>query len=250
MNSELVNSGVGLRRFAGYAMAPNQRGFCGPEDHERLRAYLGDGTADAGLAVLARAFDGPLPYLEVIAAANGLSDTFDPRVVEAYWLGNDLLDAVDPSTCADALLAAFEGEPTVDPRRIEATRAGATPHHGYHVLVTYPWIDFVAKGHASALDLLDSCRVRWGTITDLDGADVIVNVQPLEVGPAGVGMGAVRSLVVHPLIRPDGPDLHVGDQVSLHWDDLCDTLTSTEVDELAVRTGEVLQLVNRCLLGR
>lgn len=241
-------SPVGLRRFAGYAMAPNERGYCGPDDPELLRAYLRNGSADDGLAALARAFDGPLPYLQIIADATGIAEVFDPRVVEAYWLGNDLLDAVDPHVCAEALLVAFAGEPTVDPRRIVATRNGASPHHGYHVLVTYPWIDFVAKGHDSALDLLDSCRIRWGTVTAIDGTDVTVECPPLEVGGAGIRLGKPRNEIVHPLPRPDASAVQLGDQVSLHWDHLCDHLTAEEVERLRDRTVAVIKLVNRCLL--
>ena len=32
------------------------------------------------------------PYLELIAKSNGIKDIFDDRVVQAYWIGNELLD--------------------------------------------------------------------------------------------------------------------------------------------------------------
>jgi hypothetical protein len=40
--------------------------------------------ADEGLRQLVLKFDGALPYLRLIAHANGVSDPFDRRVVEAY----------------------------------------------------------------------------------------------------------------------------------------------------------------------
>ena len=36
-----------------------------------------------------------LVAIQPAAAANGIGDPFDPRVVEAYWLGNELLERVD-----------------------------------------------------------------------------------------------------------------------------------------------------------
>lgn len=240
---------AGLRRFIGFALAPNERGFCGPADHALLRDHLRDGSGGTELARLARAFSGPLPYLQVIADAAGIADPFDPQVVGAYWLGGDLLDAVDPQVCAAALLTAFAGQPTVDPRRIEATRDAAVPSHAYHVLVTYPWIDLVAAGRPQALQPLDDCRVRWGEVVAVADDAVEVSVQPLEVSEGRLALGAARVDLVRPVQRPDAPSLAVGDVVALHWDHLCDRLTAAEVRELATRTAAVMAVVNDRLLG-
>lgn len=44
---------------------------------------------------LERQFEGADPYLELIARANRIADPLDRSVVEAYWIGNPLLDRVD-----------------------------------------------------------------------------------------------------------------------------------------------------------
>ena len=44
--------------FARYAIWPNQRGYCGPADHEELRGYLAAGQAGPGLVRLAKEFAG------------------------------------------------------------------------------------------------------------------------------------------------------------------------------------------------
>ena len=56
----------GLRLFARYAYPPNLRGFCGPDDHQALLEYGTSGVVDPGLAELAKAFIGPMPYLKVM----------------------------------------------------------------------------------------------------------------------------------------------------------------------------------------
>ena len=80
--------------FARYAYPPNALGLCGADVRRTLLEYGAAGESDGGLAELARTFEGAWPYLELIAGANGIYDPLDPRVVEAYWVGNDLLGHV------------------------------------------------------------------------------------------------------------------------------------------------------------
>ena len=67
-------------------------------------------VVDGGLTPLLRRFTGALPYLQLIARANAIADPFDARVVEAYWLGNELLDGVEVRQLYDSLLERF-GKP-------------------------------------------------------------------------------------------------------------------------------------------
>lgn len=61
----------GLLLFARYAYPPNSLGYCGSEDHAALMGYLREGRTDAGLAELARRFEGAYPYLRLIAGRMG-----------------------------------------------------------------------------------------------------------------------------------------------------------------------------------
>ena len=80
--------------FARYALPPNDRGLCGPADNAGLRGYASAGLAGPDLRRLAGQFAGAWPYLQLIATANAIADPLDRRVVEAYWVGNGLLDNV------------------------------------------------------------------------------------------------------------------------------------------------------------
>src|ERR1039458_5353739 len=85
--------------FARYAYPPNALGYCGPGDSQsllELGADPGSVGNDEGLRRLARRFEGAWPYVELIAAANRIEDPLDLRVVEAYWIGNELLDRRRP----------------------------------------------------------------------------------------------------------------------------------------------------------
>ena len=65
------------------------------------------GVVDRGLVRLAQAFAGAWPYLELIAAGCGIGDPLDRRVVEAYWVGNDLLDKVPVTEIGDSMQDRF-----------------------------------------------------------------------------------------------------------------------------------------------
>ena len=78
--------------FVRYAYPPNALGYCGPADFAAFREYAAAGVVDPGLVQLAQAFAGAWPYLELIAHGCGIGDPLDRRVVEAYWVGNGLLD--------------------------------------------------------------------------------------------------------------------------------------------------------------
>ncbi len=74
--------------------AERARATAAPTRPRTLLEYGAAGASDGGLAELARTFEGAWPYLSLIAAANRIDDPLDPRVVEAYWVGNALLDRV------------------------------------------------------------------------------------------------------------------------------------------------------------
>ena len=135
--------------FARYAYGPNRLGYCGPDAIEELFGEAAGGVADdRALRELARGFEGAWPYLELIARANGLADPLDVRVVEAYWLGNDLLDAVRPDEFGGSLAVRFRPRLRPDGWRWLADKPGrgAVPVHAFHVLEVFPRVGLLRSG--------------------------------------------------------------------------------------------------------
>ena len=95
---------AGAHMFVRYAYPPNSLGYCGPDS---FREYAVAGVADQGLVQLARAFSGAWPYLELISAGCGIPDPLDHRVVEAYWVDNELLDRVPVGKIGDSMAERF-----------------------------------------------------------------------------------------------------------------------------------------------
>ena len=110
--------------FAKYAFRPNQLGYCGGPDSEALLGYVIEGESDAGMDALIRKFEGAYPYLRFIANSNDIEDATDPRVVQAYWLGNELLRQVDMRAYHDFIRERFA--PRI-PQRLQKYVLGRLP---------------------------------------------------------------------------------------------------------------------------
>jgi Family of unknown function (DUF6390) len=232
----------GWQLFASYAYPPNELGYCGPPDSSVLLA--GDGSAD--IANHARGFDGVWTYLEEIAAAAGVGDPLDADVVRNYWLGGELLARVDGERLVTRLRDTLSGQPTGllnDPNLDRQARA----EHSFHVFAVYPWIGFLGKGDPSTpLRVLQSCRIRWGTVDSVDDERAVIISRPLHFdGSLSLGDEMPESV----RWARDGASLTSrpapGQTVSAHWDWVCGSLTAGQRDTLASATMSTLALVNR-----
>jgi hypothetical protein len=238
--------------FARFAYPPNALGYCGGPDPDSLLQAAARQNASSELSVRAARFAGAWPYLDVIASSNGIADPLDRRVVDAYWIGNSLLERVPAPALVQKLQESFDRGTGVDfASATKAALGGGTAHHSFHVFAVYPWLAMLRAGVAGTpLEVLDRCRVRCATVLSLNGDLVTIRDRALRVdgqllveGPERVEQ-ARRSL--------DGvgfsEDLKPGDSVALHWDWVCQRLTPGALRRLRFWTGEMLRVVN-CLPG-
>lgn len=238
----------GALRFARYAYPPNELGYCGPDASRQLLEQVAAGVADGDLRRLARGFEGAWPYLCLIAEANGVADPLDDRVVEAYWVGNELLTRVTPRLMGDSLETRFRSRAGRSWSRLSDTvPAGALPHHSFHVFGVYPWLGLLREGRVEApLQVLDRCRVRWGQVLAISGGLATVRFRPLTWDGRQLGLGpateeqAMVSADDLALSGPVGP----GDWVALHWDWVCERLDRRMLTSLRDHTLRQLAVVN------
>ncbi len=239
---------AGAVRFARYAYAPNALGHCGPPDARGLLEQAATGDSDGDLRHLASAFEGAWPYLQLIAAANRIADPLDERVVEAYWIGNRLLDAVPPRVLRAALTERFAARLGRDLSALTDTLpAGAAPHHAFHVFSVYPWVGLLRRvAIDEPLRVLDRCRISWGRVVTASADRAVVRTRPLTWDGASLALGppAPASFVT----ANDGygfvDDLRPGDVVSLHWNWVCERLTPRAAASLRHITARQLDVVN------
>jgi len=238
---------AGTLRFIRYGFMPNRLRYCGGDDNRTLFEYGVQGISDGGLPPLLRRFTGALPYLQLIARANNLADPFDARVVEAYWLGNDLLDRVEVRQLYDALLERFGKQLQGRTRDLVLGKApaGARPHHSFHVLDVHSRVGELEHG----LETMDACRVSWGKVLSVDGAELVVDRQRLVLREGKLVLGEVRSERVPRQVDGGGfaDAAAPGDWVSIHWDWVCEVLSEAQQGNLERYTLYHLAIANRTI---
>jgi len=206
----------GVQLGARFSIATNRLNYCGPSDAEpRLYgAIVGPaGTAEARASL--EKFEALLPYLAAIGRRHGL-DPFDARVVEAYWVGNDLLDAFGPKEFAEILTALeARGLPRSIGRRLrENLPEDALPFHAFHV--AYVGVGAVTGHVPTTVPNMEACRPAWGKVERV--ADGRLGVRKPSIVLRGdklaLGGHSVEDLAYDPRVLPG---VRVGDWVALHW---------------------------------
>lgn len=236
----------GPQVFARYSFMPNQLGYCGADDPGALFDYAIAGATDAGLRLLLKSFQGAAPYMKLIAQGNLIADPFDRRVVEAYWIGNDLLNQVEARALHASLQERFGRRMSQKTLNLVLGKApaGARPHHSFHVIEVCP-----RNGWPQALSYMDNCRIGWGQVQSVMGAELQVVTPPLVLQNGQLALAAPAARQVLRQIDGRGFTDHVqpGDWISFHWGWACQVLTTGQVRQLEYWTQYHLRLANQTL---
>ncbi|HEY0583248.1 MAG TPA: DUF6390 family protein [Chloroflexota bacterium] len=237
----------GSLRFIRYAFMPNRLRYCGGDDNRTLFEYGIDSTVDGGLRPLLKRFTGALPYLQLIARANRIADPFDPRVVEAYWIGNQLLDGVEVRQLYDHLSERFGKQLQGRTRDLILGKApaGARPHHSFHVLDVHSRLGELEH----SLHTLDNCRVSWGRVERVESGELVVARSPLELVAGKLVLGGPQTESVTRQIEGRGfaDGAQAGDWISVHWGWACEVLTAAQVAHLDRYTRHNLAIANQTM---
>ena len=256
---------AGQRLFARYAYAPNHLGYCGPGDSASLAELASTGRTAGDVRAIASRFSGAWPYLCVLAEITGIDDPLDEAVVRAYWTGSPLLDEVDRARFWRKLLdrIAAAGAGRYWAHLTPALLSEAMPTHGFHVFGVYPWSRLLPSSSSAvpaptpaptpgpALRVLDSCRIRWGRVTVVDGGQAVVRGRRLAWDGRALRLGeeTEESVRLVEAGRAFVADVSPGDWLAIHWDLACDRLAVDQVSQLRRWTDWQLAATNARLAG-
>jgi hypothetical protein len=238
----------GVLRCSRYAFGPNRLHFCGPDANREIWDYVNAGYTDFGLQKLLTRFEALYPYLEYIAHENHIADPFDPRVVEAYWLGNELLRGVDKRTLHRHYTDTFRLKDKLPAKKYHLLEdrigLGMLPNHNFHVLNVPK-----RMGHQeveATLSFKDSCRVSWGTVTEVSGPSITIEYQPLieEDGTLSLGPLTTKKITRKLEADYDIEMLTPGQLITVHWDVPCEVITEADRVRLRRYTLESIRIAN------
>jgi len=239
---------AGTSRFVRYAFMPNRLHYCGGDDNRAIFDYALAAVREPPLETMLRKFAGAMPYLTLIARGNGIADPFDPRVVEAYWIGNELLDRVEVRDLYASLRERYSRQLSPKLMDLVASKApaGARPHHSFHVFDVWRNVDRLS---GDVLATLDNCRISWGKVERVEGSELVVERPPLVLAEGRLALDAAQSERV--VRQVDGRGFadaaQPGDWVSLHWGWVCEVLTARQQSDLARYTRYHVDLANQTL---
>lgn len=235
----------GLVLEAKYSFMPNRIGGCGIQNHSAdILEYGSKGFSDKGLSEILKTFEVAYPYLRFIANENNITDPFDARVVEAYWLGNSLLDRIDKVKFYRWCFERYSKK--VDSKAIKLlvgkVPLGALPHHSFHVFNSY----LRNTNYAPILHYINECLITCGTVKEVSGSNVIVEHQPITFGIHGLNIGKVETKKIRTKIGDKGfvKAIKPGDLISFHWSWACDRINDSQAKALDRYTKSQLKLFN------
>ncbi len=240
----------GLLLCSRYAVAPNFFGYCGPRENASLLDHLKEKVVDKEVSTILSQFETLFPYLRLISKENNIPDLFNQKVVEAYWIGNSLLDNISNRNYSYLLAEKLDLEKKMGTIKFQKVRSKILtskfyPHHAFHVFNIFKRTGHVNSNHT--IDTMDSCRIGWGKIIMKSQSQKInVETKQLAINNERLSLSkpTVKELKVDFKGKSFMKNLKVGDWVSFHWGFVCDVLTKQQVGNLEFYTQKAIQFFN------
>ena len=232
----------GIRLAATFGIMPATMKLCGRKFKnapEVLRNFLdkkSDATPQKAREAL-ETFESATQYYKLIAGANGIADHFDERIIEAYWIGNDLLKNVNPDDIKKMIREKMTGAGLMTredaEQRIANLTAQPIAHHNFHVLN----LGGATEEARQTKNLQELCRVSWGTVKEnpndkIQNPKVVVDFQPLEEKNGRISLSAEQQQKKIQWDKALVPEIKKGDIVAFHWNQICQILTPEQTRNL------------------
>ncbi|HLD27062.1 MAG TPA: DUF6390 family protein [Patescibacteria group bacterium] len=238
----------GLTLCSRFAYPPNSYALCGPSKQNDLCWYASNVHGDKGLSDILSQFTTLYPYLCFIAGENNIKDPFDPLVVEAYWIGNSLLEKTSQSRFAlyleDTLGVKKRITRTGYTTLLSKLHIGALPHHAFHVINIWRRTGHDDSPHSAKS--MEACLINWGKVTKIMKYSLTIDTYPLIYHQKILKFGSkqqrnIRAYALNQNIH----QITVGDWISYHWGILCVRISLIQLQRLIFYTQKAIHLFNQ-----
>lgn len=228
-----------LKRACAYSFPPNRLGYCGPEQSFLFfREFLSNPSEENACKAkeMLKKFSALFPYLELIAKANG-KQAFDAEAIEAYWIGNSLLENVSFRETQKAILS-FQLHGL--PRKIAEEKAsnlpdGMPPHHSMHVL----YVNFISKKVPALTENLSNCLIQWAKVKEISKNGIKAKGIELFSESKELKIREKEKTIENPF----NLQLQEKDFVSVHWGSAIEKISEDEFKRLKKYTSVTIGLL-------
>lgn len=169
------------------------------------------------------------PYLfyQLIAKKNNL-EPFDPRVVRAHWLGNELLKEIEERDIKEC----FSKISTHDTRILKLIDlTGGLPHHNFDAL----WIlKKVKKITADLQKEINDCMIRVGKVIEIKNDKILVETQGIVFDE--FHLENTKEEISKFFLK----EIKIGDYVSIHFGKARERITASIAKNLTRISQEAL----------
>lgn len=241
----------GIALCARYSYPPNSFSLCGPDKKADLEWYLANQISDKGTVEILSQFSTLYPYLTLIARENNIKDPFDPKVVEAYWLGNNLLYNIKIIQFGKHLMDSLQLKKKTKRKKdveilMDKIIKGGLPHHSFHVFNVYQRTGNVDEPYT--IETMDACIINWGTVIKILPQGVIVKTKTLKVVNNLLTFGKTVQRTIFAQSEKDilFKQLTPGNWISYHWGYFCTRLTEKQLKNLIYYNDLAMKFAN-CL---
>ncbi len=236
LHQRSINS---LLKACPYSFPANKLGYCGPRESWQSFLEFISSPSQHRAAIAKnklKDFYALHSYLQLIADANQMQP-FDPAVVEAYWIGNRLLENVQYTEMQKTILSfQLHGLPrSIAEKKAAGLPDNILPHHSMHVL----YVNFISPKVKPIIGNLSNCLVQWAQVKSISAKGV--RVKGIELLFEGSELKLKERIKT--VQNPFNLQLKPGDFISVHWNSAIEKISRTELNNLGKFTEQTLRAI-------
>ncbi|MEM4663120.1 MAG: DUF6390 family protein [Candidatus Diapherotrites archaeon] len=232
-----------LVRACKYAFVPNKLGYCGKSDFSKLCIDFIKNPKDTSIEQIVshlKSFKAMYNYMSLIAKHNSL-DVFSPEVIEAYWLGNSLLENVPASAVKELIKKGFtEIPPEIRNKKAEFIKNGPLIQHSFHVL----YVNFLNPRLKPNIENMNMCLVKYGEVLETKANRI--KVKSIKLYYALGELKLCEKILF--LENPFNCTLLPGKLVSTHWGAVIEKISKANVKNIKRALFKNIELTNSYLM--
>jgi len=209
---------------------------------KKLYWYIKTGKGKKEVEEIIKNSKALLLFLNLIAKKNK-KNPFDKEVIEAYFIGNELLKAITAKDIKDMIKNDFTkiglSKETAH-QLIEKLPTNAIPYYNFHLL------------HASLLSSnipmlyeIDNSKISCGKVKKILVDKLIVEYSPL-IRKQKLCFGKTKQKKIY-YDKDIVKNIKKDDYVSIHWDFALEKITKTQAKNLDVFTRKTVREINKFL---